>query len=378
MKKLNANKIFITLLIFIIIGLCFIPTGFENAKTGDKVIRCKAKVIEVCEQNILRHGIVQTGTESIKLKILSGRFKGKEEMGINQLKGQLEFDKMFKAGDVALVAINYEDNKINYINIIDHYRLNIEVILVAIFIGILILLAGWTGVKATLSFVFTVLMIFKILIPLFLKGYDPIYVSLVTVSILTFIIIFLVADFTKRGLAAFIGSMAGILLTCFLAVTFGKAFKLHGAVVPFSETLLYCGYANLDITRIFFSGVFLASSGAVMDVAMDISSAVCEVVKKKPDINTKEAILSGFSVARAVLGTMTTTLLLAYSGGYTALLMVFAAQGTPLINILNITYVAAEILHTLVGSFGLIMVAPFTAIVSGFIFTKQENSAIKN
>ena len=107
-----------------------------------------------------------------------------------------------------------------------------------------------------------------------------------------------------------------------------------------------------------------------MDVAMDISASISEVVTKKPDISRREAVLSGFSVARPVVGTMTTTLLLAYSGGYISLLMVFIAQGTPPMNIFNLTYVAGEILHTLVGSFGLIMVAPFTAIVGGYLFTR--------
>jgi uncharacterized membrane protein len=65
---------------------------------------------------------------------------------------------------------------------------------------------------------------------------------------------------------------------------------------------------------------------------------------------------------------MTTTLLLAYTGGYTALLMTFIAQGIPLANILNMIYVSAEIIHTMVGSFGLVMVAPITALVGGFVY----------
>lgn len=65
------------------------------------------------------------------------------------------------------------------------------------------------------------------------------------------------------------------------------------------------------------------------------------------------------------MGTMTTTLLFAYSGGYIALLMVFMAQGTPVDHILNYKYVAAEIIHTVIGSFGLVTVAPFTALCAG-------------
>ena len=111
-----------------------------------------------------------------------------------------------------------------------------------------------------------------------------------------------------------------------------------------------------------------------MDIAMDISASQQEIVENHPEIHSKKLIISGFKVGRAVVGTMTTTLLLAYSGGYTAMLMVFMAQGTPVINIFNISYVSAEILHTLVGSFGLVMVAPFTAIIGGLILTRHQRT----
>lgn len=84
--------------------------------------------------------------------------------------------------------------------------------------------------------------------------------------------------------------------------------------------------------------------------------------------------MSGIRVGRAAMGTMTTTLLLAYSGGYVALLMVFMAQGTPVDNILNYKYVSSEILDTLVGSFGLVTVAPFTAFTSGILLTKHQRA----
>ena len=67
---------------------------------------------------------------------------------------------------------------------------------------------------------------------------------------------------------------------------------------------------------------------------------------------------------------MTATLLLAYSGGYISLLMVFMAQGTPIDHILNYKYVSAEILDTIVGSIGLVTVAPFTALVAGILHSR--------
>lgn len=111
-----------------------------------------------------------------------------------------------------------------------------------------------------------------------------------------------------------------------------------------------------------------------MDLSVDITSAVYEVVEKRPGLSRREAIRSGMNVGRAAMGTMTTTLLFAYSGGYVALLMVFMAQGTPLSNILNYKYVAAELLHTVIGSFGLVTVAPFTALCAGMFLTNFDDA----
>ena len=96
---------------------------------------------------------------------------------------------------------------------------------------------------------------------------------------------------------------------------------------------MYAGYQDFNLTRIFMASIFIGASGALMDLSVDITSAVHEVVEKRPDIGWKEAVRSGMNVGRSAMGTMTTTLLLAYSGGYIALLMVFMAQGTPLVNI---------------------------------------------
>ncbi|WP_276717184.1 YibE/F family protein [Caloranaerobacter azorensis] len=113
----------------------------------------------------------------------------------------------------------------------------------------------------------------------------------------------------------------------------------------------------------------IGASGAAMDIAMDVAASMEEIKIKKPDIQRKELIQSGFNIGRAVIGTMTTTLLLAYSGGYLTLLMLFMTKNSSLIRIINLKIVSAEIMRTLVGSIGLVLVAPITAIVAGWIFT---------
>jgi uncharacterized membrane protein len=283
-------------------------------------------------------------------------------------------------GDTALVVLSLnEEGQITFVNPQAHYRLGLEVFLLGLFALVLILFGGWTGAKALLSFLFAGLMLWKVLVPFMLRGYDPVLLSLGVVAVLTGVIIFLVAGLNRKGIVAFSGAFLGVLTSCLMALYFTRKFHVHGAVLPFAETLLYSGFAHLNLTKIYIAAVFIAASGAVMDLAMDVAASMHEVVSKREDISRLEAIGSGFRVGRAVVGTMTTTLLLAYSGGYITLLMAFMAQGVPLSNLFNLIYVAAEVLKTVVGSFGLVMVAPFTAIVGGFVLCgKRARHRVSN
>ena len=373
MKALSNKLNYVTQLILgflLIIILIAIPTGYEGALIYTESEKCKAEVISTDESSVINTGLVQSGEQLCELKILDGMFEGETVEGVNMLSGSLENDKMYSPGDEALVVVSYDDaGGITSVTMTDHYRVDKEVILAIMFIVLLILFAGKNGVFAVLSFVITVLMIWKILVPCYLRGMNPVIVGMGITVVLTAVIIFLVYGVDKRTLTAFMGSMLGTATTCIIGMIFTDMFKIHGAVMSYSETLLYSGYQHLNLTQIFVSGIFIGASGAMMDLSVDITSAVHEVVQKKPDISWKEAAKSGMNVGRAAMGTMTTTLLLAYSGGYIALLMTFMAQDTPIINILNYKYVASEVLDTLVGSFGLVTVAPFTALMSGLMLT---------
>lgn len=357
------------------IAMMLIPSTSSDT-VHEASVRCKGEVMTVDDAGVVQLGMIKKGSQDLIIKILDGPYKGGEHDCVNQLMGQLDRDKLFKVGDTALVVLSLnEKNEIVYVNPQAHYRLGVELILLWLFVGALIIFGGWTGVRALLSFVLSAISIWKILIPLFLKGYDPVMVSLLVLAALCTSIIFLVAGVTRKGITAFAGAFCGILLSCVLSVYFTDRLHIHGAIMPFSETLLYSGFGHLDLTRIYIAAVFIAASGAVMDLAMDVAASMDEVVAQNPSISRKEAFLSGLRISRTVVGTMTTTLLLAYSGGYITLLMAFMAQGIPLANVFNLIYVAAEVLKTLVGSFGLVTVGPFTALIGAWILplSHKEN-----
>ena len=356
-----------------ILILLLLPTGFEGALVYQEAERCTARVLSVDDSTIIDTVLVRSGEQRCQLEILDGMFQGQTVSGVNMLNGSLEQDKVFQPGDKALVVVSHDGDTITNVTMSDHYRLSWELVMAIGFAIFLILFAGPTGVRAIASFVLTVLTLWKVLVPLYLKGYNPIWIGLAITLFLTVLIIALVYGFDRRCWAAVSGSFLGILVTCVLGVLFTDLFQIHGAVMSYSESLLYSGYQDLNLTQIFMASIFIGASGAIMDLSVDITSAVYEVVEKRPDLTWWEATRSGMNVGRAAMGTMTTTLLFAYSGGYVALLMVFMAQGTPVENILNYKYVAAELIHTVIGSFGLVTVAPFTALCAGVFLTRREN-----
>ncbi|MCD8104996.1 MAG: YibE/F family protein [Lachnospiraceae bacterium] len=376
LKSVKIRKTWASVLVCILLiaVLIFIPTGFEEAGAAyrDGGERVAAKVISVDNSTVVNTGLVQAGEQSCEVTLLAGSHKGETWWATNKLSGSLEQDKIYEEGDRALVLVSFNEGEVSSVSMIDHYRLDLEIVLLAAFFLFLILFARGTGLRAILSFVLSVLAIWKVLVPCCLKGMDPILVGGAITALLTFMIIALVFGFDRRTLAAVTGALSGLVLTCMLGILCTDTFRIQGAVMSFSETLLYSGYENLDLTRIFMASIFVGSSGAMMDLTVDITAAVNEVVQKRPDLSRWEAARSGMHVGQAAMGTMTTTLLLAYSGGYIALLMVFMAQGTPIINILNYKYVTSEIIHTLVGSFGLVLAAPLTALTSGWFLAGRN------
>lgn len=368
-------------LLMIIIGILLtailiaIPTGYEDALIFQGSVRAVGKVTEVDNSAIITSGLIQSGEQTCKMIIEDGQFKGQEITGVNFLSGSLEKDKIYKVGDRAFVRISYNGDEISSCVMSDHFRLGKEALLFLAFAALLLVVAGKNGFLALFSFVITILSLWKILIPAYLNGYSPVWTGIAITVFITLVIVFFVYGFDRRTITASLGSLLGITTTCVLGILFTDLFKIHGAVMPDSESLLYSGFQNLDLTSIFMSSIFIGASGAMMDLSVDITSAIYEVVQKKPEISWKEAAASGMNVGRAAMGTMTTTLLLAYSGGYVTSLMVYMAQGTPIDHILNYKYVAAEILDTVVGSFGLVTVAPFTALVAGIMLTRKRVGA---
>ena len=372
MSSIRREWLFSMVIAIICIGLWFLDLPQVPQTTSG--LHNRGLITAVDNSRVRVNLIVRTEHQFLTVRLLDGPYKGQEMPITNMLTGKMELDEFYEVDGVILVEYDVVDGKPSHGLARGYYRLHLELILICLFGALLLVTAGVTGLKAMLSFVFSAIVLWKLFFPLLLKNYPPLSTGLIIVAVLTAVITFSVGGLSRRGLATFIGSMLGVLLTCGLASWFVHLFRLHGAVRPFAETLLYSGYYYLNLTDMFIASIFIASSGAIMDVAMDIAASMDEIKNSHPQIGLLEHIQSGLRVGRAVIGTMTTTLLLAYSSSHIAMFLLFIAKGLPSSNILNAPFVAAEVLNILVGSFGLITVAPFTAAVAGLIYKYCGNS----
>jgi len=358
----------LTVLVSVLALLGLSAVRFDFAADPEPGTKERAVVLTVDNRDLTPFGTLTTGSQMLTVRLLSGSRKGMEFRAVNQLRADRELDKLFEPGDEVLVAVLHQaDPATTVLNAQDYYRLHYTWMLFALFGLLLVIFGGMTGFKALLSFGFCCMVIWKLVVPLCLKGGDPVWISVAAVCLLTAVVVFLAAGFNRKGVTAFAGAMLGVLCSAWMADGFAALFRINGGCMPYAQALLFSGYGTLELPRLFVGGVILAASGAVMDLGMDVAAGMQEVVQHNPGVSRQELTRSGLRIGRSVVGTMSTTLLLAYTGGYLTLMMAFMAQGVPLTDFINNHYVASETVKTIIGSFGLVLVAPFTALAGGFL-----------
>ena len=368
----KKNTAFIIAFALASLVLLIIPTGFERSIYVN-ASGARAEVLSTDDSTIIQTGLFRTGDQRCFVRVFSGEHRGLEMEGINLLSGSLKDDKVFIPGDIAWVLIerDSEDNPI-FINMIDYYRQGREIILVAVFVIVLVAFSGLRGIRMILSFVFAFLSIWKMLIPSVLKGANPLLMCTVTLMVLTLVTLPMVSGVNRRSFAAIIGSVSAMLITVLISVFMTWYLRIHGSVLEMSESLLYSGFMDLDLTSLFSGVACLSAGGAIMDLSIDVSAAMWEVKEHAPATSPRELFRSAMEVGKAGVGTQITTLLLAYMGSYLTLMMVYMAQATPVPNIFATKSIAAEILQTLSGSFGIVLVTPLTALAGMILFTRKS------
>lgn len=355
--------------------LCFALYGVIHSDTAQQPEQI-ATVLATDNSQLTIIGSNRIGTQNLTIALKQK--PDKQYSALNLLTGTLEYDEFYQAGETILVAAQFDSNgQIQHIKALSHYRLPYLVALFAIFAVALLAYARNIGLRALLSFVGSVIIIWQLLIPGLVAGYPPILITTATLVALSALIILSVAGWTNKGKAAFAGTLIGLMITALLCLLCGKLLKLDGMTQPMAQLLLFETGMHLNMLDVLYAAVLIGASGAAMDVAMEMAATMEELKLTNPEMNKAQLLRSGFRVGNAVIGTMTTTLLLAYSGGFLTLLMLFISRETSLIQIFNMKLVASEVTRTLIGSLSLVIVAPLTAwITNNMLFRSSLSLAI--
>lgn len=281
-----------------------------------------------------------------------------------------------KVGDKVYVNVMFDEEGIisqTYIEYINNE--SYLVAMIVLYAGAIILIGGTKGVRALVGLILTVLAVFYIMIPLIFDGYSPLAVTILTcmgIIIVTFIII---SGFSKKTIAASLGTIGGILVAGIFAMIFGNLMKLTGVCDHALQLSMIEDGGRFNLEYLMISGIIVGALGACMDVGMSIASSLHELSVEGNGMTISKLIKSGMNIGKDVMGTMTNTLILAYVGSSMMVILLVKGWGFEAYQIANnAELVLEEVLRALAGSFGLVVTIPITALVSSILMGKRENN----
>lgn len=377
----------LALIILIPIGLCRAQSRQVNGTEEHlehipKPQYAKARVLEVetFEHEGLAESNIKEISQQVALKILSGKFKGKVIFVDHMASSMMGGDMILKAGDKVILYVDDNPSPAEspdgspLFNVADYVRDAPIYWLVFFYALLLIVVGGIKGLKSLASLVITIALIFFILFPLTLWGFNPLLVSVFIAGAVSLIVFRIVGGKSIKSLSAAIGTLLGVAIAGILAFAVGKMIHLTGMSSQEARILLYSMDLKIDYQGLLFGSILIGALGAIMDVGMSIASAIDEVRKVHPEANFNNLFMSGMNVGRDVMGTMSNTLILAYTGAALPLLLLLVANNLSLSKILNMEMIAVEVVRALAGSIGLVLCIPITALVSAFMYSEYKKA----
>lgn len=308
-------------------------------------------------------------------KILNGAEKGTTVPGVQRISSMIAIqDKEIDKGDRILIAytVGSESDELEWL-FVSYNRVNTLAYLCGAFLLLIVLIGRLKGVQTILALSLTCLMIFLVYIPSILSGVN-VYISTIAVSAAIILAsLLLINGANKKTLCAVAGNLSGVIIAGLLALFMNSTLKLTGII---DEHYVYLTYVNADnplnLISIIWGGMVLGSLGAVMDVAMSISSSMHELAEHMSRRSFSKMLRSGMNIGRDVIGTMTNTLILAYIGGSLALVLLLIVNTKNTLYLLSMEMIAVQVVQSVVGSMGILFAVPFTTLFAAFVYTNTD------
>lgn len=317
----------------------------------------------------------RVGQQQLEVELLSGPWKGLVLECSNYLSVYSNIDA--REGTRIIVRLDVDDETQPYIISVPNYdRTPMLAGLLLIFAALLVIIGGKKGVMALLGLVYTLLSLWLILIPMVLRGADPILTAILIVALTTTASLFLLTGWSKKTLCASLGCTGGVAVAGLFAAAAGAVSPFNGFNMTEAEDMVLRAFDyDLHISGLFVSGILIASLGAVMDVAMSIASSCWELRELNPQLSRAALFRSGMNIGRDAMGTMANTLILAFAGSSLNTLLLLQVYDYPFIQIFNTDAIAEELIRGVAGSIGIILTVPLVAVLSSQLMKTGEKKS---
>lgn len=312
------------------------------------------------------------GQQELEIEVLTGPWKGAVLETPNYLTIYTNVDA--RVGTRIIVRLDADEQGQPYVLSIPNYnRVPMLLGLMAVFAGLLVLIGRRKGVMALIGLVYTLACLWFILVPMILRGADPVLVTVVIVALTTAASLLLLTGLSRKTLCATLGCVGGVAAAGLFAAAAGTVSPINGFNLPEAEELvLRAADQGLQISGLFVSGILVASLGAVMDVAMSIASACWELRQVDPKLPRTALFRSGMNIGQDAMGTMANTLILAFAGSSLNTLLLCQVYDYPLIQIFNADAIAVEMIRGVAGSIGILLTVPLVALLSARLMSPRK------
>lgn len=365
--RYNIRAILVVFLLMLFSGVTLAAAGLEAVTTF------QGRVLEVSSAG--PQPFLEDSWESqlVTVRLLSGPHKNSTISVINTLTGHPFFDLKVQKGDKILLEGDFSGLETEYF-ITDFSRKLPLAFITLLFTLLVILIGGRQGIKAIVSLIGMGLIIFYMILPLVLRGYNPIVVTVGLSSLITILFVVYVCGYSIKTVAAICGVVGGLFVAGLLAYGVGKASYLSGLSSGEAQTLQFME-SGIDFQGLLFSGIILGALGAIFDVGISIASSMEQIKEADPETDFQTLFKRGISIGRDVIATMSNTLILAYVGSSLPLLLLFQASESNWSEVFNLDLVASEVIRAMSGSIGLTLAIPITAFVAAILFVKPQDKS---
>ncbi|MFB7638303.1 YibE/F family protein [Peribacillus butanolivorans] len=359
--------------LYAIIALCFVASVFfvnHNYSFYELPI---AKVIKTnlensTELNDMYQNEDRLFTQSIIAELQNGEEKGQLIHLKNEYSSSGAYDQEYQVGNDLFVSIDTktEENS-ELIGTIKDVKRDKYVLIVAwVFILTLLIVGKKQGLFSIISLAVNAVLL-SYALDFYLSTSDISLLVICSISIILFTVLslLLVNGFNEKTYAAIIATLLGTFLSLFITYLVMWVTSENG--LRYEEMQ----FLTRPYKMVFMAGLFIGSLGAVMDIAITMSSSIFGLYEKNNHISVKALKTSGLEIGKDIMGTMTNILFFAYMSGSIPIIILYLKNASTLGFTLSMN-LSLELARALAGGIGIVLTIPIGLYISIYFVNRKK------